>query len=423
MKKSTPLILFLFISFLSFSQRITDFEKVKAGKDLISQVDSLFIYMTSEPESDKKVIDFIDSVLIETLKQNDQLLVEKVKVCLAISLINSNRKEESLTLIKTLLKSKITRENNKQFAHCTQVMSTVFMIKGQYSNAFNSLDQAIDKIKSRGGYTENLYFLDNTKTQALVALKRYDEAKINCKELIKKIVKENNKSHYFFISNAYAVLGNIFLEEDNLEEAENQFNKSSEYALLSNAPSMIANSKTNLAIIEFNKGNVKSAEALFLASLDARRKGNSRKKIIEAIYNMGALTMQLDKIDTCKLYFKEALSEAKKYNLKQEESDALLALAAVERDFGSHKASIEYYEANLLVQDAIRSAENEEFEQYLNMISKIEQESSVTEIKKVNAKWEQKTTSERQKLGFVAALVLFLFLFLLLKARNKAKSI
>ncbi|MFT5581507.1 MAG: tetratricopeptide (TPR) repeat protein, partial [Psychromonas sp.] len=318
MKKAAPLILFLFISFLSFSQRIADFEKVKAGKDLISQVDALFVYMTNEPESDKKVIDFIDSVLIETLKQNDQLLVEKVKVCLAISLINSNRKEESLTIIKTLLQSKITRENNEQFAHCTQVMSAVFMIKGQYSNAFNSLDQAIDKIKSRGGYTENLYFLDNTKTQALVALKRYDEAKINCKELIKKIVKENNKFHYYFISNAYAVLGNIFLEEDNLEEAENQFNKSSEYALLSNAPSMIANSKTNLAIIEFNKGNVKSAEALFLASLDARRKSNSRRKIIEAIYNMGALTMQLDKIDTCKLYFKEALSEAKKYNYNQE---------------------------------------------------------------------------------------------------------
>lgn len=184
------------------------------------------------------------------------------------------------------------------------------------------------------------------------------------------------------VSNAYALLGTIEQQRNNIPLAMEYFQKSADFGQKSKSRSQIAHAYNNLAIVYFQQGETKKTLEYFEKALEMRRKTGNARYICESYFNIGGLYFELKDYKNAERYYRLSLDHAKDNNLKKDEMDALFAFAELyktQKDFPKalqlmeeHAASQEEYFSEL-------SANNTVSAEMLQSIDEIEQQNKLDE--------------------------------------------
>lgn len=153
----------------------------------------------------------------------------------------------------------------------------------------------------------------------------YENGDINsalfyAKSYIQNAQKENK---FESIANAYSFLGQIELDQKNIDKALIYFELQMKSAQKSSSPYILIRAKNNLAITSFYRGEKITAMRLFSEVLANRKKQGVIAYICDAYLNLGAIHFELGKNKKGTKYIDSSLILTRKYDLLSQRIEAL----------------------------------------------------------------------------------------------------
>src|SRR5690606_38403636 len=141
-------------------------------------------------------------------------------------------------------------------------------------------------------------------------------------------LKESNGSMKKLAA-AYGLLGQLYLNQNDLENAIVSFTKSMEYGLTVGSLKPVANGYTNLAISEFFLENYDQSEQYFQLALAYRIKDNDQFYIAEGYYNLGDFYMGIQMLDSALVKYEKSIEVGQSIGNYIIQKDALLQVSGV----------------------------------------------------------------------------------------------
>lgn len=136
------------------------------------------------------------------------------------------------------------------------------------------------------------------------------------------------------VTNAYATLGMLEMDRNNMELSKEYYEKSIKYSLKTSSKRMVANAYTNKAILFFNTNELDSSLIYFEKALRLRERLNRTRDIIESYFNLASFYQATEDIDNALYYYGLSIEIAKKGGFNADEIDALAEMKTIfeERD-------------------------------------------------------------------------------------------
>ena len=145
-------------------------------------------------------------------------------------------------------------------------------------------------------------------------------AEIYAQNYIQQALKENK---FESIANAYSFLGQIELDQQNIDEALIYFELQMKNAQKSSSPYILLRAKNNLAITRFYQGKKDAALILFKEVLVDRKKQGLIAYICDAFLNLGQIHNELGENEKGTLYIDSSITLATKHGLISHRIEAL----------------------------------------------------------------------------------------------------
>lgn len=146
------------------------------------------------------------------------------------------------------------------------------------------------------------------------------------------------------VSSAYAMLGMIEQQKENLVLAKEYFRKSAEFGFKSKKKSQIGHAYTNMAIVYFQENDLTASLDYFKKALDIRLQTKNAKSISEAYYNLGDYFYGLENYTEGLKYYTLSEKYSKEKNLLKEQMDAVLAIATLYKTQENWRQSTHFME-------------------------------------------------------------------------------
>lgn len=144
------------------------------------------------------------------------------------------------------------------------------------------------------------------------------------------------------VSSAYAMLGMIEQEKENLSLAKEYFRKSAEFGFKSKKKSQIGHAYTNMAIVYFQENDVAASLDYFKKALEIRLQTKNSKSISESYFNLGDYYYGLENYTQGLNYYSLSEKYSKEKNLLKEQMDAVLAIANLYKTQENWKQAMSY---------------------------------------------------------------------------------
>lgn len=138
-------------------------------------------------------------------------------------------------------------------------------------------------------------------------------------------------------ANAYATLGMIEMDRNNLTLSKEYYEKSIKHGQRSSNKKMVANAYTNKAILYFNMELLDSSLIYFEKALKLRERLGQNKDIIESYFNLASFYQATDDIDNALYYYGLSVDFAKECSFNSDEVDALQEMLAIFEKRGNKK--------------------------------------------------------------------------------------
>lgn len=151
----------------------------------------------------------------------------------------------------------------------------------------------------------------------------------------KDIVVRMNKHES--AANAYATLGMIEMDRNNLTLSKEYYEKSIKHGLKSSNKKIVANAYTNKAILYFNMELLDSSLIYFEKALKLRERLGQNKDIIESYFNLASYYQATDDIDNALHYYNVSVDFAKECGFNSDEVDALQEMLTIFEERGNKK--------------------------------------------------------------------------------------
>ncbi len=344
--------------------------------------------------------------------------IENGKLILAEYYILIGRTTEGITMTKALLPNMQERMDNKQLCLAARSISLGYTLEKDAKSALYWAEKAVKYSK--------LSLDPNSKLNGLIGLAEAYLLKGEQKKAIETFQKyvvaakplENNRG----MSSAFARLGDIYRLKGNLEKSKIFFEKSLNCALKANLITPIGHALNNIAILNFEQGDTVGARLNFERAMNMRLKANDHRSISESYYNMGDYHYYIEKNDLAIRWYTKSLNYAKEHRLKNEQIDALKALAEISKSSLDYKGATAYLEQSMQIDDAIKIQERNDEEEIVSMqmsILRLEAEEGITNDLKQNEKGFWKSI----RWEWLVILLLLVFLFMRFKTKDKASEI
>lgn len=135
-------------------------------------------------------------------------------------------------------------------------------------------------------------------------------------------------------ANAYAALGMIEMDRNNIPLAQEYYEKSIKHGNKAFNKRIVANAYTNKAILFFNLDQLDSSLIYFEKALRLREKLNQSRAVIESYFNIASYYQAIGDIDNALYYYGVSIDFSKKNGFNSDEVDALQEMLAIfkERD-------------------------------------------------------------------------------------------
>lgn len=131
------------------------------------------------------------------------------------------------------------------------------------------------------------------------------------------------------ISNAFAVLGSIELNQENYKQACSYFEQSYKFAVRSQDYSKMGNAYTNLGIAKYLEEDFKTSEQYFSIAVEFRNKLKNVSQICEAYLNYGGILFERGKYELAIKNYLIGLETAEKHGKHDNALELLIALKEV----------------------------------------------------------------------------------------------
>ena len=197
------------------------------------------------------------------------------------------------------------------------------------------------------------------------------------------------------------MVGQTYLNEMDFDNAEKYFNKSVHAGLELNDLQSLANSFTNLGILEFLRENFELSKQHFQYAVAYHERMGIAYNMIDGYFNMSAYYYELDQVDSAFFYMHKAEKLAKEAKLYQYHIEILQNQAAMYYDLNDKDKQIEKLEEIIVLQgeketellrinrDALSINYNQEIED-VKGISKLREqilESRINRYENTYVKW------------------------------------
>jgi len=217
--------------------------------------------------------------------------------------------------------------------------------------------------------------------------------------------KDQAVKHMKFESaaDAYAYLGMIEMDRQNMELSREYYKKSTVFSGKSNSKAHLSHSYNNKAILHFNLGETDSSLMYFEKSLRLRERINHKKGIVESYYNIGFYYNETGDAHNAYINFNKSAELAKKYEFKGDELDALQELLNIcnEQNYIEESKRIEKRQKKLSNYLEEKKTTDEEIIAYAQKV--------ISEAEMEEEKVEPKEATSNMFLWTLGALVLILF--------------
>ena len=134
---------------------------------------------------------------------------------------------------------------------------------------------------------------------------------------------------YESVANAYATLGMIEFDRNNLDLSKEYYEQSLEYSGKSDSKVILSHAYNNKAILHFNLGEMDSSLMYFEMGLRLREKLNQTKGIVESYFNIASFYQATGDYDNALYYFNQSVELAKKNKFNVDEVDALSEMISI----------------------------------------------------------------------------------------------
>lgn len=350
------LIIFLipFFTTTGFSQDIKQlWHKFKEGSssERVKAAEELSFYYQSEAKDSLRSIG--EELFFYGIDEHYFPAIEKGKFILSEYYILTGKTTEGIATAKALLSNMQERGDEKELCATSKLISQGYRIEKDAKSAFYWAEKAVkhsQKSLDPSSRTEGLislaeaYLLKNESNKAIETYQKYLRLAVPLK---------NERG----LSSAYARLGDIYRLKGDLKEAEKYFTLSYEKAKKANLITPIGHALNNLAIIYFEKGDSTAARINFVNALNLRLKATDVKAISESYFNLGDYHYYIDQPEKAAYWYNKSLSFASANNLKNEQFDALKALAELAKSSEDFKSATHYLEQGMALNQQIRIQE------------------------------------------------------------------
>jgi tetratricopeptide (TPR) repeat protein len=345
----------------------TSAERVKA-------CDELSRYYRAEAHDSLKVLG--EDLFLYGIDQHYYPAIEQGKLTLADYFILTGKTSDGITMAKALLSNMEERGDDRMLCAACRTISFGYIIqkdsKSAYHWAFrasrygNGNPDPIVRAEALGNLAES-FFLKNNPEKAIETYRKYIT-----------LIRPHKK--YRSMSAAYARMGDMYRQEGDIPMASRFFRYSMKYAKLSKRTTPLAHALNNLAIIYFEQGDTAHARKYFERALALRQKTQDTKAISESYYNLGDYHFYISQTEKATRWYQRSLDIAKRNDLKNEQADALRAMAAVAKAGGDYKGATDYLEQFVELQQQIivqNSSDDEEVAGLQQTIIRLEAENAV----------------------------------------------
>jgi tetratricopeptide (TPR) repeat protein len=245
--------------------------------------------------------------------------------------------------------------------------------------------------------------------------------------LNKALVEAKSRESNDYLAKIYALLGNVFQNQDNLGMASTYFSKSAEYALRSGNLIQLAEAQTNLGIVEYIQGNMLICQDLMEKALVNYRKLGRANMIIEGLYNLGVFHVDNGHIKEATMYFLKGFDHSIKYNYKKDQLDFCMELANMHEGQKLQTKANDFLRKYIDIQNELLKEEIKSQEEYGRDLSelKMKQMERHFQLKESSLKNELKSAQTKSSaymfmaFGLVGFTILLVWYLIKLKRRSK----
>ncbi|MGL4630448.1 MAG: ATP-binding protein [Leadbetterella sp.] len=291
-----------------------------------------------------------------------------VLLCLAVSILFSQTKESvNAKIDKTLRFYESKKDSIKINAEQIRAESKKLGLKqealyyhrfmGFYYEFDGKIDLALNYYLTFLSEAEKNNFIPE-KYQALGDLMNiyFNQNQLHkCKEILKKAIKEGKIDNPKPIQMAafYNNLGMIYGKEKKADSALLYYQKSLEIKQTLNDPQALADLKTNMASLFLEKGDINKALVFTNESLTYHEKNKMTEDLWFDYENLAHIWTKKLSIDKALNFANRSLAIAIKLNSKTKMKDSYETLAETYQVANNHKASLEYTQKMIQVNDEI----------------------------------------------------------------------
>jgi hypothetical protein len=338
----------------------TSSERVQAGEELN-------FYYQSESKDSLRVIG--EELFFYGIDEHYYPAIEKGKMILAQYYVLSGKTSEGIATLKSLLPAIQERNDMKQLCIASKTISEGYTIEKDAKSAYYWAKKAV--------LCSSTLLNPKDRTSGLIALAETyvlrDETRMAIQIYEKYVRLEKANDNPRGLSAAYARLGDIYRLSGNLEKAHYYFQLSFQEAQKAQLSTPIGHALNNLAILFFEQGDTIQSRLYFVKALLLRKKSNDIKSISESYYNLGDYHFYIDQLDKATYWYQLSYDFSATNNLKNEQKDALKALAEVAKVQNDYKRATSLLEKYIAINNQIRIQELADDEEIMKLQLKLNQ--------------------------------------------------
>jgi hypothetical protein len=281
----------------------------------------------------------------------------------------SGKTSEGIATLKSLLPAIQERNDMKQLCIASKTISEGYTIEKDAKSAYYWAKKAV--------LCSSTLLNPKDRTSGLIALAETyvlrDETRMAIQIYEKYVRLEKANDNPRGLSAAYARLGDIYRLSGNLEKAHYYFQLSFQEAQKAQLSTPIGHALNNLAILFFEQGDTIQSRLYFVKALLLRKKSNDIKSISESYYNLGDYHFYIDQLDKATYWYQLSYDFSATNNLKNEQKDALKALAEVAKVQNDYKRATSLLEKYIAINNQIRIQELADDEEIMKLQLKLNQ--------------------------------------------------
>jgi len=242
-------------------------------------------YLASNIDSVKEVGEHL---LIASNKAQNKLGINLSYYYLGNYLIRVSKEQDGMELLRKARNYFLGVEDFNKVTEISNEIGNGYNYLGNYAEACKWYEQSL-KYGKLATEESVVNLAQINLAQALLSMERYDEAKTHAEEYRDWVLKlEALKS----CANAYAVLGDIELQQGNFNSAIYYFDQCFRFSQRGGDVMGKSHAYTNIGIVKFLEGELEESEQFFKDALGFRLKLNNIALICEAYLNFGGIKFE-----------------------------------------------------------------------------------------------------------------------------------